>query len=92
MENLAPHLANLTQLSLEDNLLTTLRGISGLDALMELYVGNNQIAELREVLHLKPLPKLIVLDALGADVRRGGERRRGCLRRGRRVPACAASR
>ena len=32
---------------------------------MELYIGNNNIAELREVQQLKSLPKLIIMDLLG---------------------------
>ena len=62
VENLAPHLVRLTRLSLEGNLLTSLRGVAGLPELCELYVGQNAIAETREVFHLKQLPKLVILD------------------------------
>ncbi len=37
------HLPNLTQLTLEDNSLRSLAGLSTLQHLLELYVGNNQV-------------------------------------------------
>jgi Leucine-rich repeat (LRR) protein len=37
------HLPNLTQLTLEDNALRSLAGLSTLQHLLELYVGNNQV-------------------------------------------------
>ena len=40
-------------------------GLSCLVSLMELYCGGNQIEEVREVGHLRGLPKLIILDLTG---------------------------
>ena len=68
VENLAPHLVRLTRLSLEGNRLTSLRGVTGLPELCELYVGENAVAETREVFHLKQLPKLVILDLAGNPV------------------------
>jgi Leucine-rich repeat (LRR) protein len=45
--------------------LTTLQGLNQLSCLMELYIGNNNICEMREVQQLRDLPKLIILDLLG---------------------------
>ena len=56
---------SLTQLSLEDNEITSLQGIACLKNLLELYIGNNRIVELREVQLLKSFSKLIILDLLG---------------------------
>jgi hypothetical protein len=33
--------------------------------LMELYIGNNLLKNLKEIMHLKPLQKLIILDLSG---------------------------
>jgi Leucine-rich repeat (LRR) protein len=49
----------------EDNDIASLQGLTGLNSLMELYIGNNNVAELREVQRLKSLPKLIIVDLLG---------------------------
>lgn len=46
-------LERLTQLSLESNQIRTLGSIRSLVGLMELYMGNNEIAELAEIDHLK---------------------------------------
>ena len=40
-------------------------GLADLPSLMELYLGNNQITRLKEVMNLKPLSKLIILDLSG---------------------------
>ena len=53
------------QLSLEDNEVTSLAGLGKVTSLMELYIGNNRLAALREVACLKELPKLIILDLSG---------------------------
>jgi Leucine-rich repeat (LRR) protein len=47
------NLTNLAQLSLEDNEIESLVGLSALSTLLELYVGNNKIGDMREILHLK---------------------------------------
>ena len=57
--------SKLFQLSLEMNLIRSLSGLNGLLNLMELYVGNNAIAQVREILHLRSLPKLIIVDLSG---------------------------
>ncbi|KAJ9527642.1 hypothetical protein QJQ45_025918 [Haematococcus lacustris] len=56
---------NLTQLSVEDNDLSSLAGVEQLVNLMELYAGNNRLQELREVLQLRDLPRIIILDLSG---------------------------
>jgi Leucine-rich repeat (LRR) protein len=68
VSNLTPHLAQLTRVSLEGNAITSLRGLAGLPALCELYVGDNAVTETREVFHLKQLPKLVILDLAGNPV------------------------
>ncbi|RHY83123.1 hypothetical protein DYB35_010700, partial [Aphanomyces astaci] len=55
----------LELLSLEDNEITSLQGLTHLVRLMELYIGNNHISNLKEILHLKSLPKLIIVDFSG---------------------------
>jgi Leucine-rich repeat (LRR) protein len=55
-------LENLIQLSLEENQISSLRGLGPALKLMELYLGNNQIENLKEIQHLKALPKLTILD------------------------------
>ena len=61
-------LQKLTQLSIEDNEISSLKGISVLTNLMELYIGNNKISSLKEVLHLRSLKRLIILDVSGNDI------------------------
>ncbi|PRP86016.1 leucine rich repeat containing 48-like [Planoprotostelium fungivorum] len=61
LENIS-NLVHLTQLSLCDNRLESLSGLSSLVNLVELYLAGNLISEQREVLHLKPLNRLIILD------------------------------
>lgn len=56
------------QLSLEDNRLTSLHEFPELLNLLELYLGNNLIANPKEIPHLKPLKKLIILDISGNPV------------------------
>jgi len=58
-------LTMLTELSLEDNEISELQGLSLLPSLMELYLCNNKVSQLSEVLWLKDLPKLIILDMFG---------------------------
>jgi Leucine-rich repeat (LRR) protein len=35
---------------------------------MELYLGNNKLCHLKDILYLRPLPKLIILDLSGNPV------------------------
>jgi Leucine-rich repeat (LRR) protein len=56
------------QLSLEDNEIESLSGLSKVSTLLELYLGNNKVSDMREVLQLRTLPKLIILDLSGNEV------------------------
>jgi Leucine-rich repeat (LRR) protein len=58
-------LENLTQLSLEDNEISNLDGLENLQTLMELYLGNNLISDIKELIKLKALGRLIILDISG---------------------------
>ncbi|XP_061700025.1 leucine-rich repeat-containing protein 9 isoform X2 [Syngnathoides biaculeatus] len=58
-------LHNLTFLSVENNLITSLDGIHRCRALMELYAGNNRISVSRDIYYLKVLESLIILDLYG---------------------------
>jgi Leucine-rich repeat (LRR) protein len=79
IENLS-HLTNLTQLSIEDNGISSLRGFESLLNLMELCIlslsysllfltssdiGNNKISDPKEVINLRNLQKLIIIDLAG---------------------------
>ncbi|KAG2775133.1 hypothetical protein PC129_g6964 [Phytophthora cactorum] len=63
-------LENLIQLSLEENQISSLRGLGSALKLMELYLANNQIENLKEIQHLKSLPKLTILDLSGNEITR----------------------
>ena len=63
-------LENLTQLSLEDNEIEMLVGLEPLFNLMELYIGNNWLTNIKQIIVLKRLPKLIILDISGNDISR----------------------
>ncbi|XP_049595742.1 leucine-rich repeat-containing protein 9 isoform X1 [Syngnathus scovelli] len=58
-------LHNLTFLSLENNVITSLHGIDRCSALLELYAGNNDISLSRDIYYLKVLENLIILDLYG---------------------------
>jgi Leucine-rich repeat (LRR) protein len=53
------------QFSIEDNEIEKLEDFPELRNLMELYIGNNNITESKEITHLKNLQKLIILDLSG---------------------------
>jgi Leucine-rich repeat (LRR) protein len=56
---------SLTQLSLENNEITRLDGLEDLQCLMELYMGNNMLGDIKEIIKLKDLQRLIILDISG---------------------------
>ncbi|XP_054653543.1 leucine-rich repeat-containing protein 9 isoform X2 [Dunckerocampus dactyliophorus] len=58
-------LQNLTFLAVENNCITSLYGIHRVCALLELYVGNNQISVSRDIYYLKGLASLVILDLYG---------------------------
>jgi Leucine-rich repeat (LRR) protein len=62
------NLQQLSFLSLENNQLTCLGGISILTSLTELYLGNNNISNIREIFYLKNLSQLVILDLYGNPV------------------------
>jgi protein phosphatase 1 regulatory subunit 7 len=66
LENVS-HMLHLTQLSPEDNAIESLDGMQALVNLMELYIGNNNVSVLKEVKHLKEMPKMIILDLSGTQ-------------------------
>uniref|UniRef100_A0A7S4J9U1 U2A'/phosphoprotein 32 family A C-terminal domain-containing protein n=1 Tax=Guillardia theta TaxID=55529 RepID=A0A7S4J9U1_GUITH len=68
-------LTNIVQLSLEDNEIETLSGLNTLTTLLELYVGNNKVEETKQILQLRPLPKLIIFDLSGNPVATRGDYR-----------------
>ena len=72
-------LQHLTQLSVEDNDITSLVGLGSLHNLMELYVCSNRITKLKEVQHLKELPKLIILDLSGNPLCKHASYRLYCI-------------
>ena len=84
-------LTALSQLSLEDNNISSLHGLSGLVSLMELYLGNNAVASLRETHALKTLPRLIILDLLGNPLVGIEEYRLYTVYNLRKLKACSAA-
>ncbi|CAL1540956.1 unnamed protein product [Lymnaea stagnalis] len=58
-------MTSLMSLSVESNQLTSLAGLQSCAALTELYIGNNNISNIREVFLLKSLPNLVILDMYG---------------------------
>ncbi|RUS71694.1 hypothetical protein EGW08_020538 [Elysia chlorotica] len=58
-------MSQLISLSLESNRLSSIAGIQRNTALVELYIGNNTINNIREVFLLKSLPSLVILDMFG---------------------------
>jgi Leucine-rich repeat (LRR) protein len=64
-------LVHLTQLSLENNEITRLDGLDDLQCLMELYLGNNLVADVKEIIKLQELQRLIILDISGNPISSG---------------------
>ncbi|GFN97682.1 leucine-rich repeat-containing protein 9 [Plakobranchus ocellatus] len=58
-------MTQLSSLSLESNCLSSIAGLQRNTALVELYIGNNNISNIREVFMLKSLPSLVILDMFG---------------------------
>lgn len=58
-------LEHLSQLSLEDNCISDLTPISGVASLVELYMGQNALKGLGQIMRLRSLPRLIILDLAG---------------------------
>ena len=75
----------LAELSIEDNLLTTLDGLENLQSLMELYLGNNLISDTKEISKLKALSKLIILDISGNNLSKDSNYRIYCIYHLRRL-------
>jgi Leucine-rich repeat (LRR) protein len=61
-------LPRLTYLSISYNRIKSLKFVSKLTSLMELYVSFNKIRTLRDVFNLKPLNSLIILDLWANDM------------------------
>uniref|UniRef100_H2Z1T9 Uncharacterized protein n=1 Tax=Ciona savignyi TaxID=51511 RepID=H2Z1T9_CIOSA len=61
-------LPQLNYLSLENNRISSFKGMSGATSLVELYLGNNRVSNIREVFHLKTLSSLVILDLYGNPV------------------------
>ena len=53
--------------------LKSLVGLQRNKALMELYIGNNNIGNLREIFVLKTMPHLVILDLFGNPVASSSE-------------------
>ncbi|XP_039271513.2 leucine-rich repeat-containing protein 9-like [Styela clava] len=61
-------LTSLQFLSLENNRLTSLKGLHEQHSLVELYLGNNRIVNVREIFNVKALVNLMILDVYGNPV------------------------
>lgn len=59
------HLSILTRLCLESNLLTNIGDIKDIQSLQELYISNNNISDTKEIISLKKIPNLMILDIFG---------------------------
>ncbi len=55
---------------MEDNEISQLDGLENLQTLMELYLGNNIISDIKEIVKLKQLGRLIILDISGNNLSR----------------------
>ncbi|CEL97089.1 unnamed protein product [Vitrella brassicaformis CCMP3155] len=62
------NLTKLNQLSLEDNLIDSLDGFTAIESVIELYLSNNLVEDLRSLSVIKNLSKLIILDLAGNPV------------------------
>jgi len=64
---------------MEDNEIQLLDGLDGLQTLMELYLGNNLISDVKEIVKLKQLSRLIILDISGNNLARDQSYRIYCI-------------
>lgn len=72
-------LKELTLLSMDRNKIRSLASFTELSVLLELYLGENLIEDLKEVRNLGSLKKLVVLDLLGNPMCRDAEYRLFCV-------------
>lgn len=64
---------------MEDNEISLLDGLDSLQTLMELYLGNNLISDVKEIIKLKALGRLIILDISGNNLARDNNYRIYCI-------------
>lgn len=64
---------------MEDNEISILDGLDSLQTLMELYLGNNLINDIKEITKLKNLGRLIILDISGNNLSRDTNYRIYCI-------------
>ena len=64
---------------MEDNEISLLDGLDSLQTLMELYLGNNLISDVKEIIKLKALGRLIILDISGNNLSRDNNYRIYCI-------------
>jgi Leucine-rich repeat (LRR) protein len=76
LPNMSLLAASLRQLSIEDNYVASLAGIEACTSLVELYASNNRIASLDDILFLKPLDQLVIVDLSGNPIAAARPRRR----------------
>lgn len=58
-------LSKLNYLAFDSNYVTTLSSLKKATSLLEIYAGNNQISQLREIFYLKNISSLLILDCIG---------------------------
>jgi Leucine-rich repeat (LRR) protein len=61
-------LLNLKYLDISSNRLTSLSGVEECSALLELYAGNNKLKTARDILPVKRLPQVMILDLYGNPI------------------------
>jgi Leucine-rich repeat (LRR) protein len=66
-------MGNITSLNLSSNRLTNVEGLDKLYSLENLFINNNQIQSLSEIVSIAQLPQLMRLDVAGNPVVEEGE-------------------